>query len=55
MKLALAQYKVVMDAAAPLDPEKREIFLWRVSARLQLSRGFSDDDVQTRCARHCWG
>ena len=36
-----------MDAAAPLSPEKREIFLWRVSARLQLSRGFSDDDVQT--------
>lgn len=41
-----SQLKTVMAAAAPLPVEKRELFLWRVSARLQLQRGqFNDADV----------
>ena len=46
ISLSDRQLQIVMHAAAPLPIEKREIFLWRVSARLQLMRGqFSDADV----------
>lgn len=40
------QLNVVMTAARPIDdPEKREVFLWRVSARLQLARRIDDAAV----------
>ena len=42
------QLSIVMEAAKPLSPEKRGIFLQRVEAMLRYRRrgkGFNDDDV----------
>jgi hypothetical protein len=48
LALTDSQLQIVMDAAQPLPVDKRETFLWRVSARLQLQRRqFDDDDVAT--------
>jgi hypothetical protein len=45
ISLSDAQLKIVMAAAAPLPIPKREIFLWRLSSRLQLQHKFNDADV----------
>ena len=42
------QLSIVMEAAKPLPPDKRGIFLQRVDAMLRYRRkgiGFGDDDV----------
>ena len=40
------QLKTVMDAAIALGPERRDIFLQRVGAMLNMRGRFSDGDVQ---------
>jgi hypothetical protein len=39
------QLKTVMDAAAEIDPGRRDMYLQRVSAMLTLRGRFSDADV----------
>jgi hypothetical protein len=39
------QLKTVMDAAAALAPERRDIFLQRCGAMLRMRGRFSDGDV----------
>ena len=42
------QLAIVMEAAKPLSPEKRGLYLERVNAMLRYrraGRGFNDDDV----------
>jgi hypothetical protein len=39
------QLKVVMAAAAGIDPDRRDVFLQRVAAMLKLRGRFSDADV----------
>jgi hypothetical protein len=47
------QSKIVAEAAADVPAEKLPVFLWRISARLQLQRGVRDIDVEraTKLAR----
>jgi hypothetical protein len=45
ISLSDRQLAIVMEGARPLPPDKRDVFLWRVSSRLQLQRGFNDADV----------
>ena len=45
ISLSDRQLQAVMLAAAAVPYEKPDVFLWRISARLQLQRGFNDADV----------
>ena len=48
ISLSDRQLAIVMEAAKPLPPDKRGIFLQRVDAMLRYRRhgsGFNDDDV----------
>ena len=46
VSLTDSQLKTVMDAAAALAPERRDIFLERCGAMLRMRRRFTDDDVR---------
>jgi hypothetical protein len=45
VSLSSRQLAIVMTAARPLPPERRDIFLQRVGAMLKLKGRFSDADV----------
>ena len=39
------QLRIVMESAAGIDPERRDIFLQRCAAMLKMRGRFSDSDV----------
>ena len=45
VSLTDTQLKIVMDAAAALAPDRRDIFLQRVGAMLRMRGRFTDADV----------
>jgi hypothetical protein len=54
VSLSDAQLRVVMDAAARLEQDRRDTYLQRIGAILRLKGRFDDRDCRRRCsARLC--
>jgi hypothetical protein len=49
ISLSDSQLQVVMDAAAGIDPGRRDVYLQRVSAMLRFRNRFTDDDLDEIC------
>jgi hypothetical protein len=47
--LSDSQLAIVSEAAATIDPERRDVFLQRVAAMLRIRRRFTDADVADVC------